>query len=839
MSHTFTNGGEVTPQEAFTGRKPNLSKTRIFGEIGYIHLPKQSRTKLQTKANRCKFLGLTSTGYIVLDTATDKIKTSTHVKFIGVTNVETHQSQEKEDSSSGSEEIDEEDQDHDSEISPLESIQVRPQVMEESAVRTTLEVSPPTSIQAQPQVTEDIPVRTPTSIGRPSVTTEAIVPTISSYETVTPTAIPSIKSTTTPSSRTTSKIPVSQRVTRVLEPIIKNAPKQVNSEVDTANILENRMRRPKANFFAFPTFTQVPTQPTAPVTYWQATNGPDREKWIEAINQELESLGRNNTFGPLTIINQHIKPVKTRWIFKIKRDSQGNITKYKARLVAKGYTQRPGVDYDETYAPVVRLNTFRIFLVLVVFYDLTVIQLDFTTAYLNSEIDKELYVSVPEGHPARNTHRGYALPLYKGLYGLKQSGKLWNDTISDRLLLLGFKKSYSDPGFFYIATAEENTYIVLYVDDILLGSNRAERIIMVTEKLQEDFKLTVETHISSIIGTTVHFNQENSQVSIKQTAQALKLEEYSEFYYQPRSVPFKPGTTFADDTPIESNYRSLLGTLMYPMNMYRPDLAYAISRFSRYSHNPTQEQYDSLLSAASYFYHTKDLSLSFKKPERLTIDCFVDASHNSEESYSITGYVIRLGDNPVTWKSSKQHQVALSSAEAELHALVEALKELEWTRNLLSEIGIQIDEINIYEDNQACIHLATHTVVSNKTRHIMAKTKFVQDILKEGPYRIIYCPTNQMLADVLTKPLPKTPFQDSRKKMNLHDLTDLQLPGSVGSFNCKLSIPSKLADDCKKSNPNSYPCASIGHSSRDSASRNYCSYLGFFGLQDGEFGENV
>ena len=75
--------------------------------------------------------------------------------------------------------------------------------------------------------------------------------------------------------------------------------------------------------------------------------------------------------------------------------------------------------------------------------------------------------------------------------------------------------------------------------------------------------------------------------------------------------------------------------------------------------------------------------------------------------------------------------------------------------------------------------------------------------------------------------------------MNLHDLTDLQLPGSVGSFNCKLSIPSKLADDCKKSNPNSYPCASIGHSSRDSASRNYCSYLGFFGLQDGEFGENV
>jgi hypothetical protein len=243
-------------------------------------------------------------------------------------------------------------------------------------------------------------------------------------------------------------------------PVTQLAPRDINSSISQDNILPDNVKRNLVTFACH----------AIPKNYTDYRNNFLHDiKWKDAIAKELSSLETMGTFSPPLDLPVNRRTVGSRWVFDTKTNEKGEVIKYKARLVAQGYTQIHGVDYDDTYAPVARIVTWRIFFSLSVLFGISLHQIDAITAYLNSPMDKEIYLRIPDGY-SQHVDSNFVLPvlrLRKGLYGLKQAGKLWNNFLVGRLSRLNFRPSTSDPGLF-VHISSVLAFIVLHVDDLLL-----------------------------------------------------------------------------------------------------------------------------------------------------------------------------------------------------------------------------------------------------------------------------------------------------------------------------------------------------------------------------------
>jgi hypothetical protein len=504
-------------------------------------------------------------------------------------------------------------------------------------------------------------------------------------------------------------------------------------------------------------------KPIEPISYKQALRSPQTKEWQAAITEEYESLVARKTWQ-LVPRPAGRKLVDSKWVFKVKRDSDGRIARYKARLVARGFTQEHGVDYNETFAPTVRVMSLRVLMALAAYYDWEAEQLDVVTAFLEADIEEEIYMRQPEGFREVNDQGDELVcKLLRALYGLKQAPRNWNKTITTWLLGYGFIQSNVDPGIYTYIRGSLCYILALYVDDGILVGPAGPFIVNFKEAFGKRFQVQFLGPVSWMIGIAVQRDRQARTIKLGQRQYILDmLDRFNMADCNAVTAPMVvDGVTTAigaDHKPLESSvpYQSLIGSLLYASVCTRPDITMAVSYLSKFMTKPMQVHWEQAKRVLRYLKGTVDMPLVYGGDQSIRLVGYSDADHASDGDgrRSRTGYVFMLNGGAVSWKSQKQQSVALSTAEAEYMALAAATQEAVFLRQLMADMQQpQHDSTIIYEDNTSCIALTKNNMTTGRSKHIDIKYHFCREKQETGDIDVKYCPTDDMLADVLTKPL--------------------------------------------------------------------------------------
>ncbi|KAG7310616.1 hypothetical protein JYU34_003408 [Plutella xylostella] len=496
-----------------------------------------------------------------------------------------------------------------------------------------------------------------------------------------------------------------------------------------------------------------------PQTVQEALGGPDRDSWLLAMQDEYNSFLVNECWTLTDKVDTQ-KPIKCKWVFKRKRGLNGELLKYKARLVAKGFTQKSGIDYKETFAPVVRYSSIRALLALAAEYDLDIDHLDVKTAFLNGDLQETVYLEQPEGFVMKG-QEGKVYKLNKAIYGLKQAAKAWYDKINNVLCKkLGFSKSSSEPCVYHKSGKHGLTILALYVDDILLFTERnSQEKDLIKQKLNMEFEITDLGPASHILGMRLCKHDDRITLDqskyIESVLQKFKMEDC-----KPSATPMETGvklTKALNSGDISKfDYRGLIGSLMYIAVGTRPDIAHAVSYLSQFNDCYDESHWKAAKRVIRYLKGNKDLCLNFVKGG-ISITAYADADwgRNESDRRSYTGYVFKLGESIVSWESRKQRTVALSSTEAEYMAISDACKEALFLRQFLHGILGKTLKVKMYNDNQSAQNLCKNAMLHARTKHIDIRHHFIREHVLNGIIDVQYLCTSDMIADVFTKPLCK------------------------------------------------------------------------------------
>lgn len=510
-----------------------------------------------------------------------------------------------------------------------------------------------------------------------------------------------------------------------------------------------------------------------PSSYKEIATRDDRSEWESAIRDEINSLLVNKTW---TLVPQPKDKniVDCKWIFTIKNDEFGKPLRYKARLVARGFSQEYLTDYNETFAPVARIASFRLIICFANQFNLLVHHMDVKTAFLNGELKEEIYMKVPEGI---NNQNNYVCKLNKALYGLKQAARCWFEVFEKSLKEKGFQNSSVDRCIYVLNNGDvlKNIYVVLYVDDLVIACAEIETMNNFKRYLMSRFEMSDLKEIKLFLGIKISRN--NDTVMLDQSAYINSvLGKFSMQDCNPVNTPLESKLNY-EALNCEESYnapcRNVIGCLMYIMLCTRPDLSTSINILSRYTNKNNKELWQCLKRVLRYLKGTINLKLCYKRSAYSNILCgYVDSDwggNDTTDRKSTTGYLFKLFDHcTITWCTKKQMSVAASSTEAEYMALYEGVREALWLKSLAISIHINIDKpIIIYEDNNGCISIANNPTNHKRSKHIDIKYHFSREQIEKNVIKLNYIPTGQQLADALTKPLPAITFQAMRRKMGL------------------------------------------------------------------------
>ncbi|KAK9049228.1 hypothetical protein SSX86_031804, partial [Deinandra increscens subsp. villosa] len=465
-----------------------------------------------------------------------------------------------------------------------------------------------------------------------------------------------------------------------------------------------------------------------PKHYFQAAKSPN---WISAMNDEIEALHRNNTWD-LVELPPGRKTVGCKWIYKIKYKSTGEIDRYKARLVAKGYSQKEGIDFDETFSPVVKMITVRTVLTLAVENSWPLYQLDINNAFLYGDLHEDVYMALPEGYYSKTETR--VCKLRKSLYGLKQAPRMWNEKLVGVLLELGFSQSKCDYSMFIKQNNSVFIVLLVYVDDIIITGNNINEFDKLKELLKTKFLIKDLGELKYFLGIEVI--KMNNGICLSQRKYCIELlAEFGMTGSKPINVPIEKNYILSSlnkdkNEPVTniSGYQRLVGKLIY-LSHTRPDIAYAVHYLSQFMHSPKQ-------SHMAVAYADSDWA-----------KCLVTRK-------SVTGYCVFLGSSLVTWKSKKQSTVARSTAEAEYRSMCTATTDVMWLINLLQELGVHVDlPVSLYCDNTAAMSIASNPVFHDRTKHFELDLFFLRDQISKGCVKTVSVGTSDQIADLFTKGL--------------------------------------------------------------------------------------
>lgn len=496
-----------------------------------------------------------------------------------------------------------------------------------------------------------------------------------------------------------------------------------------------------------------------PETLQEALAAPDKEEWKAAMKSELDSLKASETWE-LVPRPKGRQVVKCKWVFRKKYDANGDLERYKARLVACGYSQVEGIDFKETFSPVVKLKSIRTLLAIAVEREWKIHQVDITAAYLNGTLKEAVYMEQPQSSRARED--GKVCLLKKSLYGLRQSGREWNLTLDSLLKSEGMTRSKADPCV-YVSQGKE-LIVGVYVDDLLIIAKDETEIADFKSRLGREFDAKDLGEASHIL--SMRLKKEGSgKLSLDQTAYAEDiLETFGMTDARPASSPLDPGSKYekgdSRNPPREDlkfRYRQAVGALLYLAGGTRPDIAFATAYMSQFSEHPTEEHWSGIKHILRYIKGTKSYALVFRKAGTC-VQAFCDADWASDRTdrKSFSGYVFTLAGAAISWSSRKQRCTALSTVEAEYVAMCQATKEALWLQQFLGELSASefAQEPQILKvDNQGAISLAKNQVTSERSKHIDLKYFFLREKIEEGRLQLQYVESSTNSADLFTKPL--------------------------------------------------------------------------------------
>lgn len=473
------------------------------------------------------------------------------------------------------------------------------------------------------------------------------------------------------------------------------------------------------------------------------------------------------------------------WVFKRKRAPDGTVKKLKARFCVRGDQQIEGVDFFDTFAPVVAWSTVRLLLILSVLMNLSTKQVDYTLAFVHADLHDDVYVRMPKLFE----RPGYVYKLKKSLYGLRQAPLNFFLHLKQGLESRGFKQSQFDPCLFI----SEKVICLCYVDDCLFFAKDENDIDAVIQSLQRPeptkFDLTIEEDVAGFLGINLHRNEDGT-IELLQTGlidrilKVMGLEESRE-----RSTPADVKSLGRDsdgEACAETwSYASIVGMMMYLASNSRPDIAFAVHSCARFTHCPKRIHEKALKRIARYLKGTRTRGMMIKPTTDLTMNLYADADfaglwgseHASDPTCakSRTGYLVTLSDTPVLWASKLQTEIALSTCEAEYIALSTGMKALLPIRSLFQSLAVTLEipheELTkvcaVWEDNNAALKLATAQFpnMTPRTKHIAVKYHWFKQHLEEGKIEVRSIDTKVQKADIFTKGLAKRDFEEKRKML--------------------------------------------------------------------------
>ena len=518
------------------------------------------------------------------------------------------------------------------------------------------------------------------------------------------------------------------------------------------------------------------TEIIIPSTHRQVLLSPQSVQWLKAESDEIHSLEKKQVLKAMVLPEGH-SLLSTRWIYRVKYSQDGTISRYKARLVAKGYEQVLGIDYDETFSPVVRLTSLRIIFAIAAKQRLVLHTMDVDTAFLNAPLEEEIYIKPPAGldlPPGKTCFK-----LLKALYGLKQSPRAWNIHLNGHIEKLGFTKLLGDSCVFIRKYDSGICILAIYVDDLVIAASSLLIVNEVKNMFKSIYQMKDLGQISTILGCRVQQNETLSTITMDQTFYTKSiLKTFFPEGINSTETPMASTTLLTmSDSPITPEdkesmlkfpYRQAVGSLLWLAGGTRPDISYSVSQVARFNANPGLEHWKAVVKIFRYLQGSITMGIKFDSTDSHTLDNLIvnvigyaDSDHGRcvDTRRSITGYIFTMSNGPISWQSKQQTSVALSSMEAEYMALCAATQEAMWLRMILTDFDNTFNEsLIIYEDNQSCIDYTNNPIQYKRTKHIDQRYHFIKDQALLRTIDIRKIPTQDNLADILTKPLEVTQF---------------------------------------------------------------------------------
>jgi transposase InsO family protein len=491
--------------------------------------------------------------------------------------------------------------------------------------------------------------------------------------------------------------------------------------------------------------------------------------WIEAMKEELSQFDKNEVWT-LVPAPQDQSVIGTRWVFRNKLDEEGKVIRNKARLVAQGYNQQEGIDYDETYAPVARLEAIRILLAYASHKCFKLFQMDVKSAFLNGYLNEEVYVHQPPGF--ENSEKpNHVFKLTKALYGLKQAPRAWYERLSTFLIKNGFSRGKIDTTLFRKLDKNDLLIVQVYVDDIIFGATNEKMCEEFSNLMQSEFEMSMMGELRFFLGLQIKQNEDGIFICQEKYIKDL-LKKYKMNEAKMMSTPMHPSSSLDKDetgNPIsEKEYRGMIGSLLY-LTASRPDIVFAVGLCARFQTAPKESHLTAVKRIFRYLVGTTDIGLWYKKGSYFDLIAYCDADYAGDkiERKSTSGACQLLGEALVSWSCRKQNTIALSTTEAEYVSAASCCSQVLWIRNQLEDFSLRYTNIQILCDNTSAINLSKNPIQHSRSKHIEIKHHFLRDHVNKKDVELNFIETDNQLADIFTKPMVEDRFMFIKEKLHI------------------------------------------------------------------------
>ncbi|GKA56040.1 putative ribonuclease H-like domain-containing protein [Tanacetum coccineum] len=475
--------------------------------------------------------------------------------------------------------------------------------------------------------------------------------------------------------------------------------------------------------------------------------------WIEAMQEELLQFQLQKVWTLVNLPNGK-RAIGTKWVFRNKKDERGIVIRNKARLVAQGYTQEEGIDYDEVFAPVARIEAIRLFLAYASFMGFIVYQMDVKSAFLYGTIEEEVYVCQPPGF--EDPHfPDKVYKVEKALYGLHQAPRAWYETLSTYLIKNGFRRGTIDKNLFIKKDKGDILLVQVYVDDIIFGSTKKSLCDEFEGLMHKRFQMSSMGELTFFLGLQVQQKEDGIFISQdKYMAEILKKFDFTTV--KTASTPIETNKALVKDEEAEAVdvhlYRSMIGSLMY-LTASRPDIMFDVCACARFKVTPKTLHIHVVKRFFRYLNSQPKLGLWYPRDSPFDLEAFLDSDYAgaSLDRKSTTGGCQFLGKRLISWQCKKQTIVANFTTKAEYVATANCYGQVLWIQNQMLDYGFNFMNTKIYIDNESTICIVKNPVFHSKTKHIEIRHHFIRDSYEKKLIQVIKIHTDHNVADLLTK----------------------------------------------------------------------------------------